>query len=253
MAKEELLEEFLDYTEAITPLPEDFVRRYAMNLVKEHNASLFLEDVSSNHTSKDAEIAVYEPEDRLITFSYDEIKKSNRKNRNILNYNFDILEVISHECFHAIQMSKLDLDTVEGQIFRDTLELASHYKSLYNDVGYQFSPLEINAQLEAYLYVNEFMSAYLMADDLRINNQVTMSKMLDEIRPRRDKFVFPTKNFYTVMHEPEKYEELDITKLSNYKKLLLGLKVDPYYLKHMIDIEEGDKKILNLRRNLQKM
>lgn len=257
-----LCEQFYRYNENGKILPISFLIRYARKLMILMNSGYYLYGVKSCTSFLDYS-ANYDYDTKIISVFFSQcircVEEDNDIRFNKNNYehisllNTYLIKAITHECFHGIQHRISNLkeknNTLEANIFYDSLNIYAHKTYLYN-LYYEIIPIEVNAEIMASIYGIEFINMLSEEEALYNNNRCIAEELLSHYF-EDDKYYSPTKLFYHEIDEKKRYDNLvKNMSISNYKRMLLGLELDDYYINSLKDISDGKIEVARVKTYL---
>lgn len=259
-----LCNEFYGFCDKNTTLPLNYLKKFAYEYMKIYNAERQYKTIKfkSLDPYDDKCNAVYN--DKVITLYkkaiYNYMKESFDFKfdfsiyEHLTYYNTYLINLLMHECTHGIQYDKTiqNVENIESYLFQESIYISNNDQALYHKL-YNILPTEINAFISSDLDTAQFINMLLDDEDTIYNNKITIESILDKYKldGKSDFIISPTLLFYEEIDELKKLNRiLNKFKLSNYKRMLLGLPLDDYYLSLLFDIKEGNEIKGNLKKYL---
>lgn len=260
-----LHEEFNRFNKEGDILNLDFLTKYAKSLTHVYHADQFIKNLKIRRLA-DGAFALYTFGRHNIVISYEnliseinEIYHKKRFNiyddRQVLSLNVELLFSVSHECYHAIQESIIvdpNNKTIISELFTDSYNVCCNDPDAY-DKGYDYIPIEINAEILGKLMALKFVNSEL-SDELSItNNKLVMQDIKRMIIDKDGNLIVPAKEFYKIIDREDRYEQLmKNCNLSDFQRLFLGLPISEEYFERISSICDGTTKTLKLKQYLKK-
>lgn len=259
-----LCREFNEFNKQGKILNIDFIRRYVNYLTGIYDAKDYVSKVRTGILPQNI-FASYAPELHRIVISLENIisgvenlESTRRKNfskEQIEMLNVELIFAISHECIHAVQMMLIETygnKTTASAIFSDCFDISVNNYDLYKK-SYAYIPIEVNANILGKLMAVRFVNR-LVSDKTAIeNNTIIINEILDIITNSKNQVYSPTKRFYKIIKDQDRYEEIrSKDNLTDYQKLILGLPISNEYVSKLSSVGNKTKEIVKLKQYLKR-
>lgn len=260
----ELSLEFNKYNKKCKILSLEFLRKYAYNIIKKYGADYYINNIRMHQLLCDYDM-IYNFDSRIIDIYIAQIKTDiiyenevyykKHPDQYVKTINKNLIYSITHECFHAIQNKFIcDIDNMQrlaSSLFRDSMQIKKYNMTLYYQL-YEYFPIEVNAEIMACLFGTNFLNI-AEPNNTALNNMQAIKDILN-IYSIDDIYIYPTEVFYKTINEDKRYNELTINiSKSNYKRMILGLPIDDYYIKKLEQIKYGNIEVKDVKKYLKKI
>ena len=257
-----LCEEYYYYIKKGKILPINFLRRYIKFLSKRYNAKKYIKKIVISEDINDSE-ATYDFDLKIIAYYHNKIRISIEEDLNcsfdtsnfkhISLYNEKLLLAVTHECIHAAQAYVVDKygdGNITTKILSDSISVHRYKPEIYL-AHYDYFPMEINAEILGSMTTTNFIN--LLADEEFVfKNNKTMASEILELISDENHYISKTEVFYKIIEDEKRYYEIiNNMDLSNYKRLILGLEIDNYFISELEQISLGKIEVDNVKRYLK--